>query len=93
MSDETASAPAPQDTKRTQAAVKARRLVLWTVGILFAVIVAFVLLSSSSFLEFRLSVLLKLGAGVVGTIILAAGLMAASFYSDDSGFDDDQPAA
>jgi hypothetical protein len=66
-------------------------MVLWSVGLLMAAVVLFVLFVPAGFLEFRLSVLLKLGAGVLATILLAAGLMAASFYSDASGHDDGPP--
>lgn len=79
------------DERRRGALRKALRMVAWTVGLLVAFVVLAVLFVPAQFLEFRLSVLLKLGAGVLGTILLAAGLMAASFYSDESGHDDDAP--
>ncbi|MEM7740211.1 MAG: hypothetical protein AAF225_05370 [Pseudomonadota bacterium] len=78
---------------REAAKRKAKTMIVWTVGVLTAVVVLFVVFSQSLFLEFRLSVLLKLGAGVLGTILLSAGLMAAAFYSDASGHDDDAPSA
>lgn len=68
---------------------KAVRMMAWTVALLVGFVVLFVIFVPAGFLEFRLSVLLKLGAGVLATILLAAGLMAASFYSDSSGHDDD----
>jgi preprotein translocase subunit SecF len=60
-----------------------------TVIVLLVIVIGFVFFSQAAFLDFRLSVLLKLGAGVLATILLAAGLMAAAFYSDDSGHDED----
>lgn len=68
-------------------------MMAWTVGILVALVVLAVVLVDAQFLDMRLSVLLKLGAGVLATILLAAGLMAAVFYSDTSGHDDDAPDA
>ncbi|MEO1040899.1 MAG: hypothetical protein AAFX52_01285 [Pseudomonadota bacterium] len=76
---------------RAAAKRKAKTMIYWTVGVLVALVLLFVIFSQSLFLEFRLSVLLKLGAGVLGTILLSAGLMAAAFYSDASGHDDDAP--
>jgi uncharacterized protein YacL len=66
----------------------ARNMVLWTVGLVLAVLIAVVVFAPPEFMQFRLSVLLKLGAGVVATVILAALLMAASFYSARTGHDD-----
>jgi preprotein translocase subunit SecF len=77
------------ETSQDRARGRAKKAALVTVTILLLIVAAFVLFSNATFLEFRLSVLLKLGAGVVATILLAAGLMAAVFYSDDSGHDDD----
>lgn len=88
----TDSQPTESDP-RAAAQRKARTMMLWTVGVLVAIVVVFVVFSQALFLEFRLSVLLKLGAGVLGTILLSAGLMAAAFYSDASGHDDNAPGA
>ncbi|WP_173200449.1 hypothetical protein [Parvularcula mediterranea] len=70
---------------------RALRMMGWTIGVLVLVVVLAVLFVPAQFLEMRLSVLLKLGAGVLATIVLAAGLMATAFYSDASGHDDDAP--
>jgi hypothetical protein len=66
----------------------ARRMVIWTIGVVVLVLVAVIIFAPPDFLEFRWSVLLKLGIGVLATIILAALLMAASFYSARTGHDD-----
>ena len=71
------------------AKVKVKRLMIWATAVPVALVTLFVLFVPADFLEMRLSVLLKLGAGVLATILLAAGLMAASFYSDASGIDDE----
>lgn len=78
---------------RPEARKKALRMVALTTGILLAIVVVFVVVAPPQFMEMRLSVLLKLGAGVLATILLAAGLMAAAFYSDASGHDDETPGA
>jgi len=72
---------------------KAFRMVRWTVGILLGIVAVFVMLVPAGFLDLSIWNLLKLLAGVVATVVLAAGLMAASFYSDASGHDDDAPGA
>ncbi|MEM9838836.1 MAG: hypothetical protein AAF830_06720 [Pseudomonadota bacterium] len=77
------------EKRRAAAKVKVRRLMIWATAIPLGLVILFVLFVPADFLELRLSVLLKLGAGVVATIVLAAGLMAASFYSDASGMDDE----
>ncbi|NRA29557.1 MAG: hypothetical protein HRU11_04780 [Parvularculaceae bacterium] len=89
MTDEP-SAPAT-DQRAETAKRKAFRMVGWTVGILVAIVVLFVALVPAGFLDLSIWNLLKLGAGVLATILLSAGLMAASFYSDASGHDDDAP--
>ena len=83
---------ADPDSQETQARDKAKRMIIGTVLVLVLIVALFVIFVPADFLQFRLSVLLTLGAGVLGTILLAAGLMAASFYSDDSGHDDDAAA-
>lgn len=81
-----------QDDRSALAKRKAFRMAGWTVGVLLAVVVGIYFLVPAQFLsDMRLSVLLKLGAGLLATILLAAGLMAAAFYSDASGHDDDAP--
>lgn len=77
------------DIRRAAALKKVKKLMIWATAIPVALVVIFVLLVPAGFLELRLSVLLKLGAGVIAMIVLAAGLMAASFYSDASGMDDE----
>ncbi|MEM1379786.1 MAG: hypothetical protein AAGH41_04085 [Pseudomonadota bacterium] len=82
-----------RDEKAAAAKAKAKRMLAWAVGVPVALVLLFVALVPAGFLELRLSVLLKLAAGVIATIVLAAGLMAASFYSDASGMDDEAPEA
>ena len=85
----TENAPDVHSERRASTArAKAYRTVAWAIGIPVTAVAAFVLFVPLGFMEFRLSVLLKLGAGIFATIVLAAGLMAASFYSDASGMDD-----
>ena len=91
-SDETDAPPAPGSTQKAEAMRNARKMMVWTVSVLVVVMVLAVVILPSQFMEMRWTVLLKLGAGVVGTILLSAGLMAASFYSDASGHDDDMPS-
>lgn len=97
--DQSPQPPAHEDTDQASEAgvsspqenaalLKARRMIVWTVAILVVFMIAAVVILPSQFMEMRWTVLLKLAAGVVGTILLAAGLMAASFYSDASGHDD-----
>jgi preprotein translocase subunit SecF len=74
---------------RTDAFRKARAMVVWTVAVVLIAIVAVVVFAPPAFMEFRLSVLIKLGVGVVATVVLAALLMAASFYSNRTGHDDE----
>ncbi|MCQ8184135.1 hypothetical protein [Parvularcula maris] len=81
-------APAASDERR-DAFRKARAMVVWTVAVVLAAITAVVVFAPPAFMEFRLSVLLKLGAGVVATVVLASVLMAASFYSNRTGHDDE----
>lgn len=80
---------APASRARRQA----RKTLALAIGLPLGVIALVIALTSPAFLEMRLSVLLKLAAGVIATVVLAAGLMAASFYSDASGHDDDAPGA
>ena len=84
--------PASGSTQKAAALRKARKMMVWTVSVLVVVMVLAVVILPSQFMEMRWTVLLKLGAGVIGTILLSAGLMAASFYSDASGHDDDMPS-
>lgn len=79
------------DERAEQAKRKAFRMLRWTVGILATIVVLFVALVPAGFLDLSLWNLLKLGAGVLATILLSAALMAASFYSDASGHDDEAP--
>ena len=80
-----------RSAQKARALQKARRMVVWTVGSLVIFMIVALVVMPSQFMEMRWSVLLKLAAGVLGTILLSAGLMAASFYSDESGHDDDVP--
>lgn len=93
VDDDTRSRPDERSLRKAEALRKAKLMVAWSVGIAVAGVIILLVLFPAQFMEFRLSVLLKLGAGVLATILLGAGLMAVSFYSNASGHDDDVPGA
>ena len=63
--------------------------VLWTVGILLALVAAFPLFVHLDWFDFRFRVLGLLLLGMVLSIGLGAGLMALSFHSARSGIDEE----
>ncbi|WP_031554816.1 hypothetical protein [Parvularcula oceani] len=78
-----------RDAHRRSSRKAAWRMAAITAILLLGMVALFPVFVDQDWFDFRPRILILLTVGVVATILMAAGLMAAAFHSDRSGHDDE----